>query len=289
MLDINLNFKRLFFHLSNFVLIFFLLLLILFLNSFLTVRFDFLQNSIVFIIFLSLLGSILFLIFSKKILKSLLTSDESLKNSIKNTLHELNIPTSTIKINTQLLKKSISDEKTLQRVERIEKANESLFELYKNMEYEFQKVLENIDKEEFYLLESINKTLDKFEDIKKDTKIDLNLKDISLYSDYKGFLIVLDNLISNAIKYNDKKNPYIKIELNENILSIFNKGEKIDAKNLMLVFDRFFQEDSSNIGHGIGLAVVKEYCDRNRVAININNIEDGVKISLNLKNIVKQA
>ncbi|RXJ75648.1 histidine kinase, partial [Aliarcobacter skirrowii] len=176
-----MNFKRLFFHLSNFVLIFFLLLLILFLNSFLTVRFDFLQNSNVFIIFLSLLGSILFLIFSKKILKSLLTSDESLKNSIKNTLHELNIPTSTIKINTQLLKKSISDEKTLQRVERIEKANESLFELYKNMEYEFQKVLENIDKEEFYLLESINKTLDKFEDIKKDTKIDLNLKDISLY------------------------------------------------------------------------------------------------------------
>ena len=54
----------------------------------------------------------------------------------------------------------------------------------------------------------------------------------------------------------------------------------------MLVFDRYFQENSQNIGYGIGLAVVKEFCDKNGIGINIESFEDGNKINLNLKSIL---
>lgn len=239
-------------------------------------------------VLLTLFGSLFFLLISTKILKPIFQSEENIKNSIKNRLHELNIPTSTIKINLHLLKKDLTDTKSLIRLERIEKANESLSSLYNNMEYEFKKEFENIDLEDFSLFDALNNSLDKFEDIKKDTIIEVFVpKNIVLNSDYNGFIIVLDNLISNAIKYNSKENPYIKISFENRVLSIFNKGVGIDTKNIMLVFDRYFQENSQNIGYGIGLAVVKEFCDKNSIGINIESFEDGNKINLNLKSILK--
>ena len=161
-----------------------------------------------------------------------------------------------------------------------------MFKLYENLEYEFKKEINKIELEEFYLEDIIKTSLDKFEDIKKDTIIEKNIINLLLYCDYNGFLIVLDNLFSNAIKYNNSTNPYIKVELNDMILSIFNFGQKIDTKNIMLVFDRYFQENSQNRGFGLGLAIVKEFCDKHKIFINIESLENGTKINLNLKNII---
>ena len=282
-----MNFKKIYFYISSFILVFFTILLVLFLNYFLIFEIKIIENSLFFMVLLTLFGSLFFLLISTKILKPIFQSEENIKNSIKNRLHELNIPTSTIKINLHLLKKDLTDTKSLIRLERIEKANESLSSLYNNMEYEFKKEFENIDLEDFSLFDALNNSLDKFEDIKKDTIIEVFVpKNIVLNSDYNGFIIVLDNLISNAIKYNSKENPYIKISFENSVLSIFNKGLGIDTKNIMLVFDRYFQENSQNMGYGIGLAVVKEFCDKNSIGINIESFEDGNKINLNLKSIL---
>ena len=282
-----MNFKKIYFYISSFILVFFTILLVLFLNYFLIFEIKIIENSLFFMVLLTLFGSLFFLLISTKILKPIFQSEENIKNSIKNRLHELNIPTSTIKINLHLLKKDLTDTKSLIRLERIEKANDSLSYLYNNMEYEFKKEFENIDLEDFSLFDALNNSLDKFEDIKKDTIIEVFVpKNIVLNSDYNGFIIVLDNLISNAIKYNSKENPYIKISFENRVLSIFNKGVGIDTKNIMLVFDRYFQENSQNMGYGIGLAVVKEFCDKNSIGINIESFEDGNKINLNLKSIL---
>ena len=282
-----MNFKKIYFYISSFILVFFTILLVLFLNYFLIFEIKIIENSLFFMVLLTLFGSLFFLLISTKILKPIFQSEENIKNSIKNRLHELNIPTSTIKINLHLLKKDLTDTKSLIRLERIEKANESLSSLYNNMEYEFKKEFENIDLEDFSLFDALNNSLDKFEDIKKDTIIEVFVpKNIVLNSDYNGFIIVLDNLISNAIKYNSKENPYIKISFENRVLSIFNKGLGIDTKNIMLVFDRYFQENSQNMGYGIGLAVVKEFCDKNGIGINIESFEDGNRINLNMKSIL---
>ena len=282
-----MNFKKIYFYISSFILVFFTILLVLFLNYFLIFEIKIIENSLFFMVLLTLFGSLFFLLISTKILKPIFQSEENIKNSIKNRLHELNIPTSTIKINLHLLKKDLTDTKSLIRLERIEKANESLSSLYNNMEYEFKKEFENIDLEDFSLFDALNNSLDKFEDIKKDTIIEVFVpNNVVLHSDYNGFIIVLDNLISNAIKYNCKENPYIKISFENKVLSILNKGVGIDTKNIMLVFDRYFQENSQNIGYGIGLAVVKEFCDKNGIGINIESFEDGNRINLNMKSIL---
>ena len=282
-----MNSKKIEFLISISLVFVFSLVVVLYLNFLFTTKINFTQvQYLVFLVFLVFIGLFIFLFFSSSFIKFIFKSSQKLEKDIKNTIHELNIPASTIKMNVQLLQKNITEEKDLARLERISKANDNLFKLYENLEYEFKKEINKIELEEFYLEDIIKTSLDKFEDIKKDTIIEKNIKNLLLYCDYNGFLIVLDNLFSNAIKYNDPTDPYIKVELNDMVLSIFNFGQKIDTKNIMLVFDRYFQENSQNRGFGLGLAIVKEFCDKHKILINIESLENGTKINLNLKNIL---
>lgn len=283
-----MNSKKRDFLISISIIFTFSLIIILYLNYYFISLFGLNQENFVYVIIpLVLVGLGVFLSFSMSVLKPLFKSDERLEQSIKETIHELNIPVSTIKMNTQLLQKTITDEKSLKRLERIIKASNNLLKLYENMEYNLKKEIDKIDKQEFYLNEIILKSCDKFYDIKKDTKIEVNIPNILVLSDINGFEKTMDNLISNAIKYNIKDNPIVEISYKNSILSIFNTGEQIDTKNLFIVFDKYFQEDSTKDGFGLGLAMVKEFCDKNKIAINIDTLEKGNRFNLNLKNIIK--
>jgi len=282
-----LNSKKRDFLISISIIFTFCLVIILYLNYFFISKFGLNQDNFIYIIVpLIILGLSIFLSFSISILKPLFKSDEKLELSIKETIHELNIPVSTIKMNTQLLEKTITDEKSLKRLERIKQASNNLLKLYENMEYNIKKEIDKIDKQEFFLDEIINTSIEKFDDIKNDTKIFVNIPNIKVKSDMNGFLKTIDNLISNAIKYNIKENPIVEISYKNSILSIYNSGEKIDTKNLFIVFDKYFQENPSHDGFGLGLAMVKEFCDKNKILINIETLESGNKFNLNLKNII---
>ena len=286
-LDIKLNSKKRDFLISISIIFTFSLIIILYLNYFFISKFGLNQDNFIYIIIpLIILGLAIFLSFSISILKPLFKSDEKLQQSIKETIHELNIPVSTIKMNTQLLQKSISDEKSLKRLERIEQASNNLLKLYENMEYDIKKEIDRIENQEFYLDEIISKSCDKVDDIRKNIIITTTVPNIKLFTDINGFEKIIDNLIFNAIKHNIKDNPKIDINYKDNILSIYNTGEKIDTKNLFIVFDKYFQEDSSKDGFGLGLAMVKEFCDKNKIIINIDTLETGNKFNLNLKNIL---
>ena len=282
-----MNSKKNDFLISISIVFTFSLLIILYLNYFFITKFGLNQDNFIYIIIpLIILGLAIFLSFSISILKPLFKSDEKLQQSIKETIHELNIPVSTIKMNTQLLQRSIIDEKSLKRLSRIEQASNNLLKLYENMEYDIKKEIGKIENQEFYLDELINKSCDKFEDIKKNIIITNTVSNIKLSTDINGFERIIDNLLSNAIKHNIKENPIIKISYKNHILSIFNTGEKIDTKNLFIIFDKYFQEDSSKDGFGLGLALVKDFCDRKKIAINIDTFENGNSFNLNLKNIL---
>ncbi|MGA1931428.1 sensor histidine kinase [Arcobacter sp. YIC-464] len=261
--------------------------LILYFNFMLVSIFGLNQDNFIFIIIpLVLLGLIIFLSFANNILKPLFKSDEALQQSLKETIHELNIPVSTIQMNTQMLQRKIEDEKSLKRLGRIKQASDDLLKLYENMEYDIKKQIDKIEKQEFYLDEIVNKSVCKFDDIKKQTTIKVSIPNIKINSDINGFEKILDNLISNAIKYNRVDNPIVKIDFKDDVLSVFNTGDKIDTKNLFIIFDKYFQENKSNDGFGLGLNIVKEFCDKNRITITIDTLEDGNRFNLNLKNLL---
>ena len=213
-----MNSKKREFLISISIIFTFSLIIILYLNYFFISLFGLNQENFVYIIMpLVIVGLIIFLSFSMTVLKPLFKSDEKLELSIKETIHELNIPVSTIKMNTQLLEKTITDEKSLKRLERIKQASNNLLKLYENMEYNIKKEIDKIDKQEIYLDDLIKNCVEKFYDIKKDVKISMDIPNINIFTDLNGFEKTIDNLISNAIKYNVKDNPLVKISYKHSI------------------------------------------------------------------------
>lgn len=284
-----MNSKQRIFFISQSIVVIFTLVIVLVANYFLISFFGFTQRDFIYIAaFLVAFGLILYLKLSKPLLEPLLKSDENLQKAVKETLHELNIPVSTILLNTKMLEKKLNDEKSLKRLKRIESASLNLLELYNDMEYSIKKEIDKIEKEEFDLVFLLNESISKFDDIKNDIKIHNNTPSLLLFTDKNGFKKVLNNLISNAIKYN-KQDGFIKIALENNILSFYNTGKIIDSQKIFMIFDKYYQEDSSKDGFGLGLNIVKEFCDKNSITIKLKAQSDGTKVELDLSKLIKAA
>ncbi|MFA7571915.1 MAG: HAMP domain-containing sensor histidine kinase [Sulfurimonadaceae bacterium] len=279
--------KKTNFLISNSIVIAFITIFTLILNHYLVNFFGFTQdNFVVITLFLILFAVILNGFLIQPLLEPLFKGESNLEKKVKETLHELNIPASTIQINAQMLEKSLHDEKNLKRVQRIKEATLVLLNLYNQMEYEIKKEIDKIDYSDVSLNEIIQESLHKFEDIKKNITVELNIPYVTLHTDKNGFQKVIDNLLSNAIKYN-QYNGVIQLEFKNNILSIFNSGKAIETQNLFLIFEQYYQEDSKKKGFGLGLTIVKEFCDKHTIEIKIDSNKEGTTFFLNLSNILK--
>ena len=284
----NMNTKYRDFQISNIIVVVFSILIVLVVNSFLIEEFGFTKDNFVLItIFLLVIGAILYHFLSKQLLESLFKSDESIQNHIKETLHELNTPVATIQMNTKILQKKEQNEKNIARLDRIEQSCENLLNLYNQMEYNIKEQIDKVNSEEFLIDDIVLKSINKFDDIKKDITIEYNTTTLLINTDKNGFEKVIDNLLSNAIKYN-KPNGNITISLENNILKIEDTGIGIDTKSLFHIFDKYYQENSLNDGVGLGLNMVKSYCDKYKIDIKIDStLEVGSVFYLDLKYLIE--
>ncbi len=211
--------------------------------------------------------------------------DENLSQLSSEILHELNIPLSTIKANTTLLKKRTEDEKTMKRLERIEASSLRLERLYKELVYSIKKEIDPVEKEKFSLKNLLQERIEVFEAFDRNS-FDLTIEDIQIEADKIGFEKTVDNLLMNAMKYSDKASS-IEIIVQNNILTITDRGIGMDETQLLKVYERYYQADSKLKGEGIGLALVKAYCDEEGIIIDIKSKKDqGTSIVLNLNQIV---
>ena len=83
---------------------------------------------------------------------------------------------------------------------------------------------------------------------------------------------ICDNTISNAIKYaySNSEIYIILFEQNDNIiLTIQNNGDNIKEPDKL--FHRYYRENESRGGFGIGLNIIKEICEKTDVGIVINS------------------
>lgn len=119
---------------------------------------------------------------------------------------------------------------------------------------------------------------DYFSDCAEEIGLELETRGIELvYANYveSGTLVIADgeqirrvihNIISNAIKYMDKKKGIIQLRVKDVgdfvQVEIEDNGKGIGAKDLAYIFDRFYRTDvsrnSSKGGSGIGLSIVKK-------------------------------
>jgi signal transduction histidine kinase len=208
--------------------------------------------------------------------------DANLSQLSSEILHELNIPLATIKANTSMLKKRLKEEeRSLNRLERIEASSDRLERLYEELAYSIKKEIHPIEKEEVWLEPLLRERIDTFESFKRN-RFEMNVNDLTIRVDRIGFEKMIDNLLMNAMKYSDKDAP-VRVILEENILMIIDEGIGMDETELVKVYERYYQGDSRKEGEGIGLALVKAYCDAEGIEIQITSEKGkGTHISLDL-------
>ena len=91
-------------------------------------------------------------------------------------------------------------------------------------------------------------------------------EDVQVIADAEQIKRVINNIVSNSIKYIDKPKGYINIRVKDVgdfvQVEIEDNGKGIATKDLPLIFNRFYRTDasrnSSKGGSGIGLSIVKK-------------------------------
>ena len=113
-----------------------------------------------------------------------------------------------------------------------------------------------------------------------------------IYADPEQLKRVINNIINNSVKYSDKKNGRIRLEISKNgeeiEITISDNGRGIPKEEIEIIFERFYRTDasrnSSKGGSGIGLSIAKKIVEEHGGRIWATGEEGkGVAIHFTLK------
>jgi signal transduction histidine kinase len=138
-------------------------------------------------------------------------------------------------------------------------------------------------KEEISFVTEVNNSITNFchvedsDDIRIITKI---YQPADFVSDLTRIRIILNNLISNAIKYRNAncEDSYVIVEAivteTNAIITVEDNGEGIPAAKLSSIFDMFFRASENQQGSGLGLYIVKNVVEKLGGKIRVTSQED---------------
>ncbi len=200
----------------------------------------------------------------------------------RQTLHELNLPVATILANTQMLLKNEKDEKNIKRLQRIERSSAVLKSLYSELDYTIKKQIHKVELDVCDLKELVLQQSEGYKELFSQVNFTYDLESSIVKIDTIGFIKVLDNLVQNAVKYS-KPESMVTITLKAFQLSVEDEGQGMEESFLLNAFEHYYQEDQNSNGHGLGLGMVKEYCDTYKIRIYIDSKKgQGTKVTLDL-------
>jgi len=106
------------------------------------------------------------------------------------------------------------------------------------------------------------------------------LQDESFRSDKMAVKLILNNLLSNAFKYQNKSNNEKMVDLKIRVatgkatINIKDNGIGIDEKHFSEIFNMFFRATSQEVGSGFGLYNVKEAVKKLNGEVKVNSVPD---------------
>jgi len=197
--------------------------------------------------------------------------NRNLDNFIKDSMHEINTPLSIINLNADLFANKFGESKYLHR---IKSASKTLATIYNDMDYLVKQGRIKHKKKDIDMRDFIQKRVDYFQEIAnlKNISIEIDLANINYNFSKTKLQRIVDNTISNAIKYShNNKKIYISLKTKENKIYFIVEDEGVGISNIDKIFSRYYRENQEKGGFGIGLNIVKQIIDEENIILNVNS------------------
>jgi len=196
--------------------------------------------------------------------------------------HEIRNPLHTISGSLEMLQlKNLAPEQRQRYLETASRQTKRINRLFKDL-----MMLQRYDSDSYFIEKKpfdLQLTLVDIEEMfrnqaaEKGLNLIVDKKPVTVYADPSKIEQVLENLVSNAIKYTNR--GYVKVSLSESddevTLKIQDTGIGISEDHLNRLFDRFYRTDKARSrdkgGTGLGLSVVKSILTAHDSAIHIES------------------
>ena len=197
-----------------------------------------------------------------------------------NMSHEIRTPLTMISAPLQELLSRVKDKWELKRLRYMEKSTDRLLYLVNQlMDYrraEMGVFHLKVRKTELQpLLEKIfGYYMEAAETEKIDYRIESSLEGKEIWFDSHYIEMILNNLLSNAFKYTAQGQSITLsacIEDDRCVLKVKDTGSGISREKIGHIFERFYQSDSSHVGSGIGLALVKNLAGLHHGGVSVDS------------------
>ena len=188
-------------------------------------------------------------------------------------MHELKTPLGVIHINLELLEATQPKSKYIGRMKA---ATKQMQMTYEDVEYYIKYTRSSFNAEVIDFSMYLKERVRFFEDIASAKQIVLKASiapKLIIFMNKMELQRVIDNTISNAIKYSNPASTVL-IHLEEKqskaLFSVEDFGKGI--KDTKRIFERFEREDLVQGGFGLGLNIVKKICDKYGIGYKVRSI-----------------
>ena len=221
--------------------------------------------------------SIVFSVYAMYPLRKALRLTEEFSRDI---LHDINTPLASIRLNAELLKANAPNDKKIERISKSADAIETLGENLKSYLEQHKNSSEICDLETI-----LQEMVFAYEKLFPNLKYTIEGMNFEILAHKDAVSRIFDNLISNASKYN-RPNGIVKIKLNKQSQTVSIEDNGRGFSNPTKIFDRYYKEN--NQGIGIGLHIVKKFCDEMKIKIKVTTLEAGSIFELDFSKLKKE-
>jgi len=232
------------------------------------------RNLLLFMLLAGLFFAVLGYYLGRLFIAPMRESMKQMNRFIEDTTHELNTPISTILTNIEMIETFGACQENSEELKRIEIASKTLSRIYEDLTYlklnhHYHRQVTTVDMgkliEErmvYFAAMAEAKRLKVTVEIEAETLLEIERNDA---------IRLVDNLISNAIKYN-MPGGLLFVKMTPESFVVRDGGIGIGKKDLHTIRQRFKRANSSEGGFGIGLDIVNQVVNSYGFTLKIHSV-----------------
>lgn len=225
-----------------------------------------------------ILTSFFFTLYSLKPIRTALKINDDF---VKDILHDFNTPISSMVLNIKMFREEHEDNLFIRR---IQSAIDTIGVLQKNLKC----FLHNSpsQKQQVDITTVVRSRTDFMQSLYPNIRFVFRSSDkkIVKFTNKEMLVRIIDNLLSNAAKYN-RIDGTVLVKLNKEVLSIKDEGKGI--KDTKKIFARYYKEHDTGVG--LGLHIVKKLADELSIKLSIDSSTAGTIVTVDFSSVPHKA